>query len=377
MVKVLNVIGRRPTGGIGAVVKNYQLHFDEKIKYDYLIFSKEPTSKFDRYVNALGSEVFVLPELCAKNFFKIRHKIKRFFEGVGSNYDIVHIHAVNITFLIAPYAKKVGINKIIAHSHATKFSDKKLNALRNQILCLNLKKQCSNYMACSKEAGAFLFGKRYMKKGKVKILKNAIDIDQYRFSREKREKFREEFFLKNETVFGNIGRLSRQKNQQFLIKIFSKLRKEIPNSKLVLVGEGEQKHQIKKLIKAYKLEDDVILLPSRDDISTILSGIDLLIMPSLYEGLPVIGVEALSSGLKCIFSDTISKEFFCPKSFYLNLEKSSYDWSEKIKKVIKQQNDRNEIYTRSMGYDIKKEAPRLISYYKKILNESKREETEI
>jgi len=371
MVRVLNVIGRRPTGGIGSVVKNYQSHFPYEIVYDYLLFSKDTTGDFDIFVEKMGSKVHVLPELKLKNLFKILLALKKFFFTHGNDYDIVHIHTVNVAFLVGRYAKKAGIENIIAHSHATQFSDKKLNALRNKILCLKLKKICTHYIACSEEAGSFLFGEEYMSAGKVKILKNAIDINDFLFSENKRSTFRKEFGLTDELVVANVGRLSQQKNQTFVIDIFYELKNLIPSSKLFIVGDGEEYENLRKKVKEYNLEKDVVFTGRRDDIEYILSGIDFFLMPSLYEGLPVIGVEALSSGLYCLFSKNISKEFICPKSMYIGLDEGSKVWANQIKLVVenKESYNRYVYFTKEMGYDINEQAPKLLKYYEEIVEQ--------
>ncbi|MGL9893706.1 glycosyltransferase [Enterococcus mundtii] len=377
MVRVLNVIGRRPTGGIGAVVKNYQSHFNEKIIFDYLLFSNEKDGEFDAFVKKLGSNVYVLPALEMKNLFVLKTAVKKFFEQYSNNYDIAHIHTVNIAFLVAKYAKRSGIKNIIAHSHATKFSDKKINSIRNRLLCVNLKKLCTDFIACSSEAGYFLFGKRFMEMHKVNILKNAIDIKKFEFSLEKRKKIRSEFKLKDEVVFASIGRLSKQKNQKFLIDIFNEIHKELPNSKLLIVGEGQELENLKAKSEKLGLNNEVIFTGSRNDIDFILSGIDIFLMPSLYEGLPVIGVEALSSGLPCIFSDEISKEFQSEKSYYISLNNSSLEWAKQIINIVNINIDRNLSQTEEMGYDINVEAPKLIEYYKGIINRSEDSEKNI
>ncbi|MGX7164018.1 glycosyltransferase [Enterococcus massiliensis] len=370
MLRVLNVIGRRPTGGIGAVVKNYQSNFSEKIIFDYLLFSDEPSGEFDVFVQDMGSKVYVLPALKMERIFLLKSSIKKFFSLHSKEYDILHIHTVNIAFLVAKYAKYFGIQHIIAHSHATKFSDKKINAIRNKILCANLAKICNEFIACSNEAGYFLFGKKLMDSGKVKILKNAIDINKYKFSTKKRSEFRNEFNLKDEILLANIGRLSLQKNQEFLISIFQKFQVKVPNSRLFIVGSGEELSKLQQKVKKLKLEEYVVFTGKRSDIDKILSGIDVFVMPSLYEGLPVIGVEALSSGLPCIFSNEISKEFYSTKSFYMPLEVGSSKWSEKVIDVLHGDIDRNYSQTKEMGYDIKEEAPKLLEYYRIILNRS-------
>ncbi|MDT2785388.1 glycosyltransferase [Enterococcus asini] len=366
MIRILNVIGRRPTGGIGAVVTNYQSNFPEEIVFDYLLFSDDLTGEFDNHVKEMGSKVFVLPALKSSRFISINQQIKQFFTEVKNEYDIVHIHTVNIAFLVARYARKNGINHIIAHSHATKFSDKKVRAIRNQILCLDLKNICTDFVACSYEAGQFLYGNQFMKTGKVRIIKNAINVEKYSFSEAKRTRFREDFKLDDEIIFSNIGRLSVQKNQSFLIDIYREIEKEIPNSKLFIVGDGEEKSKLVKKVQDLNLQNNIIFTGKRNDIDEILSGVDVLLMPSLYEGLPVIGVEALASGLLCIFSDSISKEFNSKNSFYVSLQESAATWAKQTISITSRTNSRKSL-AKEMGYDITEEAPKLIEFYKEIV----------
>lgn len=370
MLRILNVIGRRPVGGIGSVVKNYQSNFSQEIVFDYLLFSDDSSGEFDLFVERLGSNVYVLPALKASRFINLSRMLDVFFRKVKDEYDIIHIHTVNIAFLIVKYANKYGIRHIVAHSHATKFSDKKINALRNKILCKNLIKNCNGFVACSEEAGNFLFGEGLMQSGKVKVIKNAINIDKFKFSEKKRNMFREEFHIKSELVIANIGRLSIQKNQKFLIDIFNEVHKKIPESKLFIVGDGEEIDRLTKKVEKLGLEKFVIFTGKRHDIDVILSGIDIFVMPSLYEGLPVIGVEALSAGLPCFFSDEISKEFLSSKSYYISLNDNSCFWADQIISVYKNEVDREYTETKKMGYDIKKAAPKLIEYYYSLLSRS-------
>ncbi|GAA2889377.1 glycosyltransferase [Enterococcus casseliflavus] len=370
MLKILNIIGRRPTGGIGSVVKNYQSHFTEGIQYDYLLFSDEKEGAFDSYVKGLGSNVYVVPSLSLKNMFEINRRLNEMFSEIAKNYQVVHIHTVNVAFLVARKAKKNGIKKIIAHSHATNYSDSKIKAIRNKILCLNLKKLATHYVACSYEAGEFLFGKKSMQQNNVKIVKNAIEISDYNYSDKKRISFREELnFTKDDYVIGCIGRLTPQKNIKFALDVFSQLKKYKNSNKykIVIVGEGPEYEMLRNFAKTSDICNSVYFLGYRNDIKNILCGIDLFLMPSLYEGLPVIGVEALSSGLPCIFSDSISKEFQSSKSFYISLDSTKEYWCNQIDKISQQKVDRKQTDTVELGYDINIEAKKLIQYYREIV----------
>ena len=180
MIRVLHVIGKRPTGGIGTVVKNYQRHINkEECVFDYLIFDDEPSGDFDEYVMALGSKVYVLPELKNKRLFSINNKIKDFFLKTGYCYDIVHLHSANIGFMVFRYAKMVGIKIRIIYSHATKYSDKKINSVRNYFLYKPTNKLANNYFYCSNLARQFLFNNVNIN---LYFMHNAIECEKYKYN---------------------------------------------------------------------------------------------------------------------------------------------------------------------------------------------------
>lgn len=363
MIRVLNIIGKRPTGGIGAFVYNYQQHMNRKdIKIDYLLFDDEDNGAFDEKVKQLGSTVYVLPALKNIRFFLLWFKIDEFMKAIGKNYDIIHLHSVNIAFMCFPIAKKYGVSNLISHSHATVYSDKPINAFRNKILCLNLMKQANVYMACSKAAGEFLYGKENIEN--VIILNNAIECDRFKFRDTIRNEYRKKLDLENKFVIGNVGRFCEQKNQLFLIDIFLACLEKNANSELLLIGDGPMKCEVEDKVKKFGIENKVKFLGVRDDVDKILQSMDVFVLPSLFEGLPVIGVEAQASGLPLIISDTITRELNLGNVTYVSLDESPKYWAKKIlecnlkiDRMVQYQNVSN------LGYDIKKEANKLYEIY--------------
>jgi glycosyltransferase involved in cell wall biosynthesis len=366
-VKVLNIIGKRPKGGIGAVVYNYQIHMDsDMIQMDYLIFNDEPNGEFDEKVRKHGSTVYVLPELRNNRLFSIRKKIDEFFSKHANDYKIIHLHSANIGFICLSLAKKYGINNRIVHSHATMYSDKKINAIRNRILCMSLNKGATEFMACSKAAGEFLFGKY---KEDYLILNNAIDCEKYIFNPEVRNKVRHSLSLNNKIVVGNVGRFANQKNHNFLIEIFYEVKKLQNDSVLLLIGDGELRMEIEAKTKDMGLSESVVFLGQRDDVPQLLQAMDVFVLPSLYEGLPVIGIEAQVSNLPCIFSDNITREVGIVDSTFISLSEHAKVWAEVIIKNTNNHNRRNVLSTiKNSGYDIYTEAKRLQEYYINLQN---------
>jgi glycosyltransferase involved in cell wall biosynthesis len=163
-------------------------------------------------------------------------------------------------------------------------------------------------IAPSTEAAEFMFGKGCIQNGKAVLIHNAIDTNEYKYSDESRNRIRKEWGIGSELVIGHIGRFNHQKNHNFLIGIFEEILKKNPNSKLVLVGCGELENIIKQQIHEKLIEDNVIFTGVRKDIPELLSAFDVLVFPSLYEGLPNTVIEAQATGLPCIISDTITRE---------------------------------------------------------------------
>lgn len=368
MIKVLNIIGKRPVGGIGAFVYNYQSHFIEGvIECDYLLFDDSPSGPFDERVKALGSNVYVLPALKNSRIFIIWKRIFEFFKMIGYRYDIIHLHSVNIAFMCFPIAKRFGIKALVAHSHATVYSDKPLNAVRNKILCKNLLKQATNYCACSIAAGRFLYGDDNIHN--VTVFNNAVDCQKFQFNDLIRQDVRKELGLSKKFVIGNVGRFCEQKNQLFLLDVFYECRRIQDNAFLLLVGDGPQIEQAKDKAKKLGLDNDVLFLGYRNDVEKLLQAMDIFVLPSLFEGLPVIGIEAQVSGLQMVVSDTITTELDLIGVEFVSLDADICEWAKCVLSY-KSRYERKKCWevVTDLGYDINHESKRLVEYYLKLVD---------
>lgn len=362
-VRILNIIGKRPTGGIGSFVYNYQSHFtDDHLQVDYLLFDDTQNGPFDEKVKALGSTVYVLPALKNTRLISIWKKIDQFMKTIGCNYTAIHLHSVNIAFMCFPSAKKYGVKNLISHSHATVYSDKPINAIRNKFLCKNLLKQATVYMACSKAAGQFLYGKNNM--DRVLVFNNAIECEKFKFSSCVREEIRRQSGWSEKYVIGHVGRFCEQKNQLFLIDIFKECHDKNSSSILVLVGDGPQIQLAKEKVRDLGLTECVYFMGQRNDVNKLLQGMDVFALPSLFEGLPVIGIEAQASGLPMVVSDTVTEELDITGIEFLSLSDSIEKWASVILGVGLRENRENCFRIVSdKGYEIQKEALRLQEFY--------------
>lgn len=366
-MKVLHFVSTLSRGsGVMSVIMNYYRHIDRTaVQFDFLCFIPCEDSHA-KEIERLGGKITYIPRpglspssLKALNGFLAEH---------GKEYSWLHNHEVYLSFLLEPLARHHGISGFIMHSHTTKYSDRPLSALRNRVLCLPIRFMKSDRtmrverFACSEAAGEFLYGKQRMEKGEVFILHNAIDCEKYRFNPGVRERVRKELGLEGKFVIGHVGRFVRQKNHEFLVRVFAECRKQRDDCVLLLVGDGPLRAKVERQVKELGLSGSVVFLGQRDDVAELYQGMDVFVLPSLYEGLPVSCLEAQVCGLPCIVSDTITKEIFHPLLVtLLSLKSEERHWSETClagKRVI------NSFPTLLTPFsDIRGEARRLTLFY--------------
>ena len=306
-IRVLHFVSILSRGsGVMSVIMNYYRHIDrDKVQFDFLCFLPSDDS-YEAEIKDLGGHIHYVDKP-GSSLGSVR-QLSLFFKEHAREYTWLHNHEVYLSFLLRPISKRYGIEKFIVHCHATKYSDQPLNALRNWLLCLPVRLMKVERFACSEAAGRFLYGERKMKAGKVFVMNNAIDCEKFKFRPEIRERLRKEMGLEGKFVIGNVGRFERQKNHEFLIRVFAEVHKEMPESILLLVGEGALKRYIEDLVKKLELNNNVVFLGQRDDVAELYQVMDLFILPSLYEGMPVSCLEAQVCGVPSIISNTITKE---------------------------------------------------------------------
>ena len=223
-----------------------------------------------------------------------------------------------------------GVQTRIAHSHSTTNKAEWKKNLIKGILKPFSKVFATDYMCCSEYAGRWLFGDKAYNSGKVYLLNNAINVEKFLFNEPIREKVRKNLNIQDNTiVIGHIGRFVKQKNHDFLIDIFNQIHKKNENTILLLVGQGPLQDEIKSKVDILGLNSCVSFLGQRNDVDEMYQAFDVFILPSLYEGLPVVGVEAQSSGLLCIFSDDMTKETkILDSTKFVSLSESADYWSK-------------------------------------------------
>lgn len=345
------------SSGVMSVIMNYYRHLDrDKIQFEFIYFQEAKSNHIDEIEN-LGGEVHFVTS--PKNMFKFKKDVINVLDNYS--YDLLHNHEVYMTMLLKKLVTKSKI-RIITHSHSTKLSDKRISRIRNTILCKNITKYSDFNIACSKQAGKVLF-----KNNQFKVLYNSVDSVKFKFNDEIRYKIRKSLNISNEKLVGNIGRYANQKNQLFLIDIFIELIKIEKNVKLIIIGEGPLEYDLKEKVSNNNISDRVIILPFQDNIHEYYQALDLFILPSLYEGLPVVGVEAQYSGVPCVFSDSITEEVGVINSKFISLQESPFEWAKKINNVLKNETNRNDVNVinqmNSSGFNILKSVNDLEKIY--------------
>ena len=357
-VKVLYFVDRMLRGGIQSLVIDWVSRFDkQKIHVDFLLLDDGKEYELEQTLKQFGCTIYKLNGIWIKNpldFIKYKHSIKKFFEE-HHDYRVVHLHSSSKNYLILKYAKMFNIPVRIAHSHNTDFQTKNLfNKIIGDILKRPLIKYSTDYFACSEIAGEWLFGSKIVKTAKFKVIHNAVDYEKFKFNVKIRSEKRKEFNIaNNEILIGNVGRFVPQKNHEFLIEIFNEILKQHDNYKLILVGSGDKENEIKNKVKTLGIEDKVIFAGFRNDVNLLMQAMDIFLLPSLYEGLPVVGVEAQAAGLPLFTSkDVVTNEVKITNDvFFIPLSKSAEEWATIISNYkISRKESKNDLI--SNGYMI-------------------------
>lgn len=362
--KVLWVLGGVMSyGGIELFTMNHLRHFDyKKFEVSILIHGFED-GVFDDELRELGVKKFHIP-VKSKNPVKYFYKLNQFFKS--HKFDIVHTHLDAMGSVILKYAKKYKIKTRIAHSHNTAHLTRNpLKILLNEIARYSIRLFATDYLACTLEAATWLYGNKIIESGEFTLIKNAISLDRFIFSPEERRQLRNQYkILNNETVIGHIGRFDFQKNHDFIIHLFQNLVKITKEHKLVLIGKGHLEKNIIELLHDFQLEDKVIIIPPQKDVERYYNMFDKFILPSHFEGLGMVAIEAQINGLPCYVSDQIPSDVKITNHLW-HLPLSHLEvWVDNLMSETKRSEIDLDAISRS-GYEISQSAKKLMDYYLK------------
>ena len=354
MVRVLHIFHNMGNGGIEHFVMDFYRHIDrEKVQFDFLT-SVEERGYFDDEILLLGGKIYRAYPL-KKNPIKNYRDIARIVQE--NHYDIVHRHTGSaFGYYDLRAARHGGAKHLILHSHNPQVGKPWIHHVCEKLL----KIECIP-VACSKEAGEFLFGKNTQ----VKVINNAIDCDKYKYNADVRQKVREELRISDAFVVGHIGRFEDQKNHKKLLEIFAEILKLNPNSKLVCIGSGSLLEACRKQAEELKISEHTLFLGNRNDVEQVLQSFDVFVFPSLYEGFSITQIEAQVNGLTVFTSkDRVSSSSnITGNVHFIPLEESAKIWAEKIWAEDLTRDYRAIDVVKNAGYDIYDIAGELSEYY--------------
>ena len=351
-------------GGIEALLMNVYRHIDrDKVQFDFMVHRPDHAF-YENEIESLGGKIYRTPRFSPfpgqyQSYMRAVEKIL----SEHPEYKVMHAHAeLNLWPLMV--AKKLGIPTRIAHSHNAK-TTVNLKYFFFLYEKARIKKYCTDMFMCSRPAGIWTFGKEAVDSGKVQFIKNGIETERFVYNEQIRAKKRGEFGLGDKLVVGHVGRFMQQKNHAFLISIFNIIHKKNPNSVLMLVSDGRLMDEIKEKVHALGLDSSVMFLGNRGDVNELMQAMDIFLFPSLWEGLPLTGIEAQTAGLPVVMSDIITNEVCITDSVYMmSLNKSAEEWADKALSVCSnhiRKNVQKQII--DAGFDIRTTAQWLQEFY--------------
>lgn len=369
-VYVLQIGMTKNIGGLETYLMQQFEHINNNIvRYDFVNITGEYDIVFSDKIKQSGSNIY---NICSRHKNPILHywQWMKLLKKHKGKYKVIVLNANSLEYVFPLFMAKIfGISIRIIHSHNAGF-EKKIGLVRKILIAFNkflLKFSATYYFACSQKAGEWMFGK----KKKFIIVHNAIDVEKYKYDLQIRQKKRKELEIKDKFVIGHIGRFVYQKNHEFLIDVFNKIHEMLPEVELLLIGDAVENkiylNEAKQKVKDLGLEKKVKFLGMRKDVSELMQVMDCFVLPSRFEGLPLVGVEAQAAGLPCFFSDTITKEIQITNLVkFISLQESTKLWAEEIikSKNFVRKNTSEEIIKN--GYDINFEISKIERFYNKI-----------
>lgn len=376
MVKVLYFIDRLLHGGIQTFVLENIKHMDlTKVHIDFLLLDDGKEYELENVFKEMGCSIYKLKNIWINNpisYISYIKALNTFFSN-HNDYDVVHLHSSSKNFFVLLFAKKYGIHTRIAHSHNIGFQTKsKIQIIIGNLFKMPLIYYATDYFACSKLAGEWLFNKKICDNNLV-VVKNAINIEKFCYDKNKDVYLRKRLGLTNKFVIGHVGRFTNQKNHSFLIDIFYEILKINPNSTLLLIGTGELENIIKEKVNNLGITDNVIFLGYKQNVSDYLQVMDAFVFPSNYEGLGLVLIEAQASGLACYTSkDVVPIEAKVSSLLkFISLQSPPCVWAKEIctYNPLSRCSPKDEIL--NLGYDINQTANFLQNFYLKRCKEKK------
>lgn len=353
-IRILQIIGSMNIGGAENFLMNTYRKIDKKkIQFDFIVHKK---GIFDDEIKHMGGKIYYIKPIQEVGPIIYKKELKQIF--MHQSYKIIHSHIDQVSGFILKVAYQCNIPTRIAHSHSTKNSNSFLVKVYKKYLQNKINKYSTNRFACSDKAGKWLY-----KSAKYEVINNGIDINRFYYNEKDRRTLRKKLEIKDDTIIvGHVGRFVPAKNHTYLIDIYKEYNNINPNSKLLLIGEGELKEKIKKKVTKDGIEDKVIFLNGLTDVYRYYNVMDVFVFPSIFEGLPLTVIEAQVNGLDCFISSKVTGQCkITNKCNFISLEESPQYWAKKIRINGTRKINKNE--ERISEYDSQKIANKICEFY--------------
>lgn len=363
MIRVLHSVSNMDRAGIETMLMNYYRHMDRtKVQFDFLCNKTKPGA-YDNEINAMGGRIYHTPGLNPAKYPVYLKYMKKLFQE-HPEYQIIEAHNGALGVYALHAAKLNGIPNRIFHAHGASITkDWKLPI---KLVCKALLPSNMNVnYSCGIAAAKCYFGDKVVNEGNYTLIPNAIEVERFVFNQETRNKIRKENGLEKKHVIGHVGRFMAQKNHSFLLDVFAELVSKDVDTYLVLLGDGELMDQMKEKAKKLGIDDKVLFVGNVGNANEWYQAFDCFVLPSVWEGLPVVGVEAQAADLPCIFSDNVTTEIgLSDKAQFISLNADPRVWVEALQKALNDGDRKdNSKLIADNHYDIKVEAIKLQSRY--------------
>lgn len=330
MTKILHTIPALDGGGADRVIFDYCIRMMPELNFDFIVHS-EHTGILETELLNKGCNIFHIPPI-KKNFLKYIQSVIKIYKE--NQYDILHVSQGFWGFLFIFIGYLFGIKVRIAHAHMANVPESKLQTIKRFIFSKLTIVFSTDLFACGKDAAIWMWGLKKYNRNEIVIMENAIDGEKFAFNQKKREILRREWNLETNLVIGNIGRITHQKNQTFLIDIFKEVLKLVPNSTLILIGRGELESELREKVHQLGIADAVIFTGIRTDVHDLLNLMDVFVLPSYYEGLPITLLEVQMNGLPTVVSNNITSESRFTDNYYsISLDEDSRIWAQQVLEI--------------------------------------------
>lgn len=368
MIKVAVIGGPILSGGKKNLIMEYFRHMDKGLVQMDIICNDDSNAIPTDEIESLGGRVFIVPSF--RNLKGHTDELYKLF--VKEKYDVVHAYNSMMNLFPMYAAKKAGIKVRISESLSMAAPGEWKTYIKYMLRPL-AHLYCNYYMACGKDCGIFQFGQKDYDEGKIAIFKTAINTEFNSFQPELRDKTRQKYDWMSKVVYGFIGRFEHQKNPLFLIDVMHEIRKRQENAHFAIIGAGILEEEMKMRIHECNLQDSMSWLGRREDIQQFYNAFDAFLLPSRYEGLPVVGLESQSCGLPMFFSTAVTPEASaCELGHFIDLKEGASGWAEKIIPIVEMNIPVRRSHAQEVanaGFDSKTEALRLQQYYFDALEE--------